>query len=157
RLQIWSHTWDRISSPPDRLLFGRGIGSYSIDEGFGPPTWLLDKSPKHYPHNPHLELLYETGIPGFLIFAVLTLLPLFFSLKHWDGLSARERAAIAIYVFSLVTVEISGSFAYSYDFQFFYGLAAGVVAQRRKELTEAGAGLMRADASRVLDIGKTPA
>jgi len=58
-------------------------------------------------------------------------------------------------VFSLITVEISGSFAYSYDFQFFYGLAAGVVALKRRELTETGAGLMPANASRALDIGKT--
>jgi hypothetical protein len=157
RLPIWSRAWERISSQPDRLLLGRGIGSYSIDEGFGPSTWLLDKSPKHYPHNSYLELLYETGILGFLIFTVLTMLPLLLSLKHWDRLSTAERAAIAIYVFYLVTVEISGSFAYSYDFQYFFGLAAGVVALKRRELAEAGAGLMPSSASLVPEIGKTPA
>jgi O-antigen ligase len=155
RLPIWGRAWHRVAAEPDHLALGRGVGAYSIDEGFGPPTWLLDKSPKHYPHNIYLELLYETGIPGFLIFTLLTLLPLFFSLKHWDQLSAPERAAIAIYVFSLVTVEISGSFAYSYDFQFFYGLAAGVVALKRRELMETGTGLTPANASRVLEIEKT--
>jgi len=156
RLQIWSRAWQRISSQPDRLAFGRGIGVYPIDEGFGAPNWLLRPAEgnKYYPHNLHLELLYETGIPGFLIFTILTLLPLFFSLKHWDWFSAPERAAIAIYVFYLVTVEISGSFAYSYDFQFFYGLAAGVVALKRWELTETGAGPIPAKASRVLEIGE---
>src|SRR5262249_18481975 len=109
------------------------------------------------PHNVHLELLYETGIPGFLIFTALTLLPLFFSLKHWDRFSAPERAAIAIYVFYLVSVEISGSFAYSYDFQFFFGLAAGVVALKRRELVEASAGLMPPNASPLPEIQKTPA
>ena len=157
RMQIWTRAIHRIATEPNRLLLGHGVGIYPIDEGFGPPDWLLRPAEgnKYYPHDLHLELLYETGIPGFLIFTVLTLLPLFFSLNHWDRLSAPERAALAIYVFSLVTVEISGSFAYSYDFQFFYGLAAGVVALKRRELTETGAGLMPANASRALDIGKT--
>jgi O-antigen ligase len=157
RMQIWTRAIHRITAEPDRLLLGHGVGIYPIDEGFGAPNWLLRPAEgnKYYPHDLHLELLYETGLPGFLIFTVLTLLPLLFSLKHWDWFSAPEQAAIAIYVFSLVTVEISGSFAYSYDFQFFYGLAAGVVALRRRELTETGAGLMPANASRALDIGKT--
>jgi O-antigen ligase len=157
RMQIWTRANHRIAAEPDRLLLGHGVGVYPIDEGFGPPDWLLRPAEgnKYYPHNLHLELLYETGLPGFLIFTVLTLVPLFFSLKHWDRLSAPERAAIAIYVFSLVTVEISGSFAYSYDFQFFYGLAAGVVALKRWELTETRAGLIPANAARALDIGKT--
>jgi O-antigen ligase len=157
RMQIWKRAIHRIATEPDRLLLGHGVGIYPSDEGFGAPNWLLRPAEgnKYYPHNLHLELLYETGIPGFLIFTVLTLLPLFFSLKHWDRLSAPERATIAIYVFSLVTVEISGSFAYSYDFQFFYGLAAGVVALKRWELTETGAGLMPTNAARVLDLEKT--
>jgi O-antigen ligase len=157
RLPIWERTWHRIATEPNRILSGRGIGSFPIDEGVGAPDWLLRKSEgaKHSPHNLHLELLYEIGIPGVLIFTVLTLMPLFFSLKHWGRLSAPERAAIAIYVFFLVTIEISGSFAYSYDFQFFYGLAAGVVALKRWELTKIGAGLMPANASRVLEIEKT--
>jgi len=157
RMQIWTRAIHRVAAEPDRLLLGYGVGIFPIDEGFGPPNWLLRPAEgnKIYPHNLHLELLYETGIPGFLIFTVLTLLPLLFSLRHWDRLSAHERAAIAIYVFSLVSVEISGSFAYSYDFQFFYGLAGGVVALKRRELRETGAGLMPANASRVLEIKKT--
>jgi len=156
RMQIWKRAIHRVAAEPDRLLLGHGVGIYPIDEGFGAPNWLLRPAEgnKYYPHNLHLELLYETGIPGFLIFTILTLLPLFFSLKHWDWFSAPERAAIAIYVFYLVTVEISGSFAYSYDFQFFYGLAAGVVALKRWELTETGAGPIPAKASRVLEIGE---
>jgi O-antigen ligase len=148
RLQIWSRTWQRITSEPNALLLGHGVGVFPIDEGHGAPDWLLRKTDaaRFYPHNLHLELLYETGISGFLIFTVLTLLPLFFSLKHWDRFSAPERAAIALYVFYLVSVEISGSFAYSYDFQFFLGLAVGVVALKRMELTENGGVAMRSGA-----------
>jgi O-Antigen ligase len=134
RLPIWQRTWHRIATEPDHLLFGRGIGSFSIDEGLGPPTWLLDKSRKHYPHNIHLEMLYETGIAGFLIFALITFFPLIAALRLWGELSPQAKAAISIYVFYLVTGEISGSFAYNYDFQFFFGLASGLVAFRYKEL-----------------------
>ena len=65
--------------------------------------------------------------------------PLVVSLKYWSGLSVDRRAAIALYVFYLAVVEISGSFAFTYEFQFFLALAIGVVSLKRKELAEAGA------------------
>jgi hypothetical protein len=46
-------------------------------------------------------------------------------------LSDAEKSAIAMYVFSLASVVLSGAFAYSYDFQFFLGMAIGVVALTR--------------------------
>jgi O-antigen ligase len=134
RIEIWSRAWLRIANQPDLLPFGHGIGAYSMDEGFGPPTWLLDKSTKHYPHNAYLELLYEIGIGGLLIFGFVTLFPVFVALKQWISLSTPERAAISLYVFYLSNTQISGSFAYSYDFQFFLGVAVGVVCLKRKEL-----------------------
>ena len=139
RMEIWARAWHGIATQPDRLPLGHGIGAYSIDEGFGPPTWLLDKSQKHYPHNADLELLYETGIAGLLIFSFITLFPIFVALKHWSGLSAPERAAISLYVFYLLSIEISGSFVYSYDFQFFLALAIGVLGLKRKKLAETNA------------------
>lgn len=139
RLNMWSRAWHRIATEPDRLVFGRGIGAYPIDEGFGPPDWLLNtKNVKYYPHNTYLEMLYETGIVGLLIFSVLTLIPLGVALKHWNRLSAQERAAISLYVFYLVTIQFSGSFAYSYDFEFFFALATGVICLKRREFAESG-------------------
>jgi O-antigen ligase len=139
RLPMWSRAWHRIETQPDRLVFGRGIGVYPIDEGFGAPDWLLNtKSIKYYPHNTYLELLYETGIVGLLLFGVLTLIPLGVALKHWSRLSAQERSAISIYVFYLVSIQFSGPFAYSYDFEFFFALATGVICLKRGELAESG-------------------
>jgi hypothetical protein len=157
RLPIWERTWHRIMAEPNRLLFGHGIGAYSIDEGFGPPTWLLDKSTKHYPHNIHLEVLYEVGIVGLLIFTLITFFPLIAGLRLWTDFSTQAKAAISMYVFYLVTCDISGSFAYSYEFQFFFGIAVGVVALRRRELAESGGLLMRSSASRLPDIETSPA
>ena len=136
RMEIWARAWHRIETQPNRLPLGHGIGAYSIDEGFGPPTWLLDKSTKHYPHNAYVEMLYETGVAGLFIFGFITLFPLFVALKYWSGLSTPERAAISLYVFYLLSIEISGSFAYSYDFQFFLALAIGVLCLKRKQLVE---------------------
>lgn len=91
RLQIWTRAIDRIASEPGRLPFGRGVGVFPIDEGYGPPNWLLPtEGSKHYPHGVYLELLYEAGPAGFLVFATLTLLPLFFSLRHWNRFSGAE-------------------------------------------------------------------
>jgi hypothetical protein len=50
---------------------------------------------------------------------------------RWGELSDAEKSAIAMYVFSLASVVLSGAFAYSYDFQFFLGMAIGVVALTR--------------------------
>jgi hypothetical protein len=47
-----------------------------------------------------------------------------------------EKAAMAMYVFSLASVALSGAFAYSYDFQFFLGLAIGVVALNRGHVAQ---------------------
>jgi len=74
------------------------------------------------------------GIVGFLIFALITFFSLIAALRLWGELLPQAKPAISIYVFYLVTDEISGSFAYSYDFQFFFGLAIGLVAFRYREL-----------------------
>jgi O-antigen ligase len=135
RLAIWTRAWDRLISAPDRLLLGRGIGSYPIDEGVGPPDWLLRKTEgaKHYPHNIHLEMLYETGILGFLAFSVFALFPLVASVRYWPRLSLQEKLAVSIYVSYLVSTELSGSFAFGYDFQFFLAVAVGIVGLKRRE------------------------
>jgi O-antigen ligase len=158
RLQIWSRTWQRIATEPNRLPLGRGVGAYPLDEGHGAPDWLLRKTEAagFYPHNIHLELLYETGIAGFATFTALALLPLLFSFKQWDKLSEAERAAVALYVFYLTSIQVSGSFAYSYDFQFFFGLVAGVVALKRLELGENGGVAMRSSTSILPEIEKSP-
>jgi len=139
RIQIWGRAWQRILSNPDRLLLGRGIGMYPVDEGFGAPNWLLrpTEGSKYYPHNVHLELLYETGIVGLLLFGILSIFPLVSALRQWSLLSLTEQSAIAIYMFNLLSVELSGSFAFSYDFQFFLALAVGVIALRRRPGTVA--------------------
>jgi O-antigen ligase len=138
RLPIWERTWDRIASEkPDRLLLGRGIGTFPIDEGVGPPDWLLRKTEgaAHYPHNVYLELLYEAGIAGLLIFCLVTLFPLIAALRSWSRLSYSAKAAVSIYVFYLTSDVISGAFAYGYDFQFFLALAIGTIAMERAEMT----------------------
>ncbi|QWG25082.1 O-antigen ligase family protein [Bradyrhizobium sediminis] len=133
RIQILARTWDRISNEPNRLLFGRGIGMFPVNEGFGAPDWLLRKTEgaRHYPHNVHLEILYETGIVGLLLFSILAFLPIGLSLKRWHSFSPAEKAAVSLYVFNLVSSELSGAFAFSYDFQFFFALAVGIIARKR--------------------------
>lgn len=136
RMSIWSNTWDRIAAnPPGKLAFGRGIGAYPIDEGAGPPDWLLKKTEgaRTYPHNTPLEMLYETGIAGLLIYTLLTLLPLAAAIGYWPLLSIQEKLVISIYFFYLLSSQLSGAFAVSYDFQFFLGLAIGIVGLKRNE------------------------
>jgi O-antigen ligase len=136
RLPIWERTWQRIISDPHHLLLGKGIGSFPIDEGVGPPDWLIRKTEAatHTPHNIHLDMLYESGVLGMLIFTVVVAFPLVLSLKYWTRLSAAEKSAILVYVFWLISEEIGGNFAFTYDFQFFLALAIGVIALKRKEL-----------------------
>jgi O-antigen ligase len=138
RMQIWLRAGQRIAADPARLPFGRGVGAYPVDEGFGAPDWLLHptEGSKYYPHDVYLEMLYENGLVGMLLFTYLTLFPLVFVLGRWGELSDAAKAAMAMYVFSLASVAISGAFAYSYDFQFFLGIALGVIALNRAPVTQ---------------------
>jgi O-antigen ligase len=137
-MQIWLRAGQRIAADPKQIPFGRGVGAYPVDEGFGAPDWLLHptEGSKYYPHDVYLEMLYENGAVGALLFTFLTLFPVIFALRRWGKLSDAEKSAIALYVFSLASVAISGAFAYSYDFQFFLGLAIGVVALNRGPVTQ---------------------
>jgi O-antigen ligase len=133
RLQIWSEAWHRIVTEPDRLLFGRGIGMYPVIEGFGAPDWLLRKTEAtgHYPHNAQLEMLYEAGIPGLLLFSIVTLFPLVISLGRWHLFSLAQRSAVSMYVFHLVNSEVSGAFAYANLDLFFFAMIVGIIALKR--------------------------
>jgi O-antigen ligase len=133
RLQIWARAWDRVATEPSKLLLGRGIGIYPIDEGSGAPDWLLrpTEGSKNYPHNVHLETLYETGIVGLLLFSILTIMPLVWSLRRWSAFSSVEKAGVATYVFTLVSSELSGAFAYLYLLQFFLAIVVGTIALKR--------------------------
>jgi O-antigen ligase len=139
RMQIWSRTLHRIVSEPDRLPFGRGVGMFPVDDGFGAPDWPLHavEGSKHYPHNTYLEMLYETGIAGLLPFAFLTFLPLIASLRRWQSLSHLEKSALAIYMFDFVNAQFSGAFGRSNMEQFFLALAIGIVALKRAAETRA--------------------
>jgi len=157
RLPIWKQTWHHIVSEPDRLAFGRGIGMYPVDAGFGPPDWLIHSTEgsKHYPHNVHLEILYETGIVGLLLFSILTILPIVGSLRRVSVFSAAEKSAVAIYVFTLVSSDLSGAFAYTYILQFFLALTVGTIALKRgddiaiRQLDNSKVGLDRTFSKRV--------
>lgn len=137
RMQIWSRTLHQIISEPSLLPFGRGIGMFPVKEGFGAPDWPLHPSEgsRHYPHSIYLEMLYETGIAGLLPFVILTLLPLIVSLRRWQLFLPAERSAVLIYVFDLVSQQLSGSFSRSNMEQFFLGLTVGVIALKRAEET----------------------
>jgi hypothetical protein len=133
RLPIWEKTVHRIVDDPNKLMLGRGIGIYPVDAGYGAPDWLLHPGggSKEFPHNVHLEILYETGIVGLLLFSALTAFPLIVSLRRWPQFLPAEKSALAIYVFILVSSDISGAFAYSYILQFFLALSVGIIAIRR--------------------------
>jgi O-antigen ligase len=139
RVPIWTRTLKHIVSEPGSLLFGRGIGMYPVNEGHGPPDWPLHptEGSKYYPHDVHLELLYETGIVGFLLFSLLTLLPLVISLRRWSQFSQEEKTTVSCYVFILMSSEISGAFAYSYLLLFFLALNVGIIALKRTDEIEA--------------------
>jgi O-antigen ligase len=135
RIQIWTTAWQRISTESGHLIFGRGVGMYPVIEGYGTPDWLLRRTEaaKHYPHNIYLEMLYETGITGLLLFTMISLFPLAIALKHWGSFSVVQKSAISMYVFQLASSQFSGSFAYSYLDPFFFALTVGIIALKRTD------------------------
>jgi O-antigen ligase len=133
RIPIWTRTLNHIVSEPGFLLLGRGVGMYPVNDGHGAPDWLLHptEGSKDYPHDVHLEILYETGIVGLVLFGILTVFPMVASLRRWSEFTRPERAAIAAYLFILVTADISGAFAFTYTLEFFLALAIGIIGMKR--------------------------
>jgi len=133
RVQIWSRTLRQIASEPYLLPLGRGVGMFPVNEGFGPPDWLLrpTEGSKHYAHNIYLDVLYESGLAGLLPVVFLTLFPLAASLRRWRSLSPAEKSLISVYVFILLGAQLSGAFARSYLELFFIAMAVGIVAAKR--------------------------
>ena len=108
---------------------------YPVNEGYGPPDWLLrtTKASHVYPHNAYLEMLYETGIAGLLVFSFLTLFPLAISLTRWHLFSLSEKAVFLMYSFQFASSQFSGSFAFSFLDQFFFALTLGIIALARTD------------------------
>jgi len=135
RMQIWSRTLHHVVTEPRLLPFGRGIGMFPVNEGFGPPDWFLHpaEGSKHYPHNIYLDILYESGLAGLLPFIFLTLFPLIAALHRWRSLSAAEQSILSTYVFVLLSAQFSGAFARSNIEMFFLALAIGIIAVQRAD------------------------
>jgi O-antigen ligase len=116
-------------------LLGRGVGVFPIDEGVGPPNWLLRKAEgsKHYPHNIRLEMLYETSILGLLAYSVLTLLPLVAAIKYWNRLSVQEKISVLDVLLLLRKDGVFRRLCLCLRFPVFLGMAIGIVALKRKE------------------------
>jgi len=123
------------------LPFGRGIGMFPVNEGFGPPDWLLrpTEGSKHYAHNIYLDVLYESGLAGLLPIVFLTMFPLAASLRRWQSLSPAEKSLLSVYVFILLSAQLSGAFARSYIELFFLAMAVGIIAAKRAEETASSA------------------
>jgi O-antigen ligase len=141
RIQIWSRTLRRIASEPHLLPLGRGVGMFPVNEGFGPPDWLLrpTEGSKHYAHNIYLDVLYESGLAGLLPVAFLTLFPLAAALRRWQSLRPAEKSLLSVYVFVLLSAQVSGAFARSYIELFFLAMAIGIIAVKRTEETATSA------------------
>jgi O-antigen ligase len=136
RLQIWTRTLHHIVTEPAQLPFGRGVGMYPVNEGFGPPDWFLRpvEGSKHYPHNIYLDMLYESGLAGLLPYLFLTLFPLAAALRRWPQLSPAEQSVFSVSVFVLVSAQLSGAFARSNIEQFFLALVIGIIAAKRADV-----------------------
>jgi hypothetical protein len=75
----------------------------------------------------HLEPLYEAGVVGFVLFCVLTVLPIVASMRRWSVFSSAEKSEVGIYVFILVSSEISRAFAFAHA-AFLLALTVGMIA-----------------------------
>lgn len=106
RLVFWRSALRVFVSEP----FGVGLGGYKYH-------WFTTQEPfpeafRHYakypvtPHNEYLEVLTGLGFPGFLLFAAVLLLPLWYAARGWKGVPEDRRWTAAAAVSGLV---LSGS------------------------------------------------
>ena len=77
-------------------FIGKGLGSYAI---------LAYKTDiRIYPHNLTLELLYETGIIGLLIFFIIVIMPIFKLTK----LDKQGRYYLAVLIYYFINAQFTG-------------------------------------------------
>ena len=98
-------------------------------------------------------LVGSTAIFVFACFVAIVLIAM-----RWreilDNASYATNILVLLAIFYGIVVV---NFIYNYDFQFFFGLAAGVIALKRWELAKAGAGQTPPDASPPPKLENSPA
>lgn len=96
RQHIWTATWRMIADTP---WWGAGTGIFSL--AYPAYRSPLDGSAGYLVHNDYLQLWYEAGIPGLLLFAAVLLMVL------WRFVRVMRRAGIGLQS----RIEIAGLFA----------------------------------------------
>ncbi len=113
RLVFWRSALRVFGEHP----FGVGLGGYKY-------LWFTSQEPfsqafRHYekypvtPHNEYLEVLTGLGFPGFLLFAAVLLLPLWYAARGWNGVPDDRRWAAAAAVSGLVLTGTNALFNFN--------------------------------------------
>jgi len=132
RAQLWNELLQALPDDVPTLLFGRGTGAFAhLDPAYT------------YPHNVPLELLYEVGLVGLLLFTavVVTALARTTALAFARAGSSRVAGlAVALLVFTVVNAQFTGDLAGNEDLWLYAGLATGLVARHRHALAQGRSG-----------------
>ncbi len=110
-------------SNPASAVFGRGLGSYSLDLAGVYPGWLpAQHSGEIYPHNWILEAGYEGGAIAVLLLGVVLVFPFWRILSEWET-SASSLAIAGMYLLIFGAAFFSGGIALNYTLFFLAGAA----------------------------------
>ena len=112
RLDSWRTAFDGFANgTPVEMLMGHGTGDFSY--------LVRSADVTEYPHNIFLEVLYEVGIVGLAVLIGALAAPLVMLRRFAASDGAIEHpqvrgliaTAVAIYVFAVVTAQVSGNLA----------------------------------------------
>lgn len=99
RFDYWIWTIDLLGEA--NLLLGYGLGSWPLYIGF--------PDEQRYPHNIILEIIFETGIIGLILFTVLVGYAMYAVVTGWRQTKQTEYIALfALFAYMLVNAFISG-------------------------------------------------
>jgi len=101
-----------------QLLLGHGLGDF----GF----FSLGRDTRMYPHNIFIEILFETGMVGLILFLWWVLYPVkvFFKINKFK-LDAAGGFFLSVYLYSIINAQSSGDLPTNYFIPLFAALLVG--------------------------------
>ncbi len=106
RRLLYAKTWRGFKEAPvHKKFFGHGFGAFGYLYSGG-------KDRRMYPHNIQLEILYEVGIAGLVLFSYITLIPFYMQWKIRDPVHFSSLFMLYYFFFfkALSTADLGGNF-----------------------------------------------
>ena len=106
-----------IKSFAEKPFLGKGIGSWEYESIKYAKEDMTDYIVPYHAHNDYLEILAETGLPGFIIFFGIIIMPLIFLIRSFfdDKIDNDSKLFSIFLITSIIVYLIDSMFNFPFD------------------------------------------